>query len=137
MKRDRSVQWMGNNQKSIDALLSNHMAATELQIGHKLRIHGLGLETIIDLGDFVIVDGDRIGIRRAPVASDEFVTWTGKNLESVKSFTEGAGVRFEVHDERLDVMGGENLIASLSRGDRITKQNGNMTVTRAGEHHRI
>lgn len=135
--REKSVQWTGGNQAAIDQLLAGHMVATEIQIGHKLRIHGIGLETIIDLGDFVILDGDSLGIRRTPVASDEFVTWTGKNLDKVEAFTTGAGVRFEVHDETLSVYGGDQLFAELNRGDRITRQNGNMVVTRLGEHHRI
>jgi hypothetical protein len=99
----------------------------------------MGLNTHISVGDTVMVDGDRLGIKRAkplPVI-DPFVTWEGDNLLEIDDFLKLYGVRLEVMNERLNIHAGHELMASLGRGDRVTKSNGNVVISRAGQHHRV
>jgi hypothetical protein len=134
-----SVRWTGNNTRDINRLLEQHAARAEPD-GGRLHLVGMGVNTHICVGDTVMVDGDRLGITRAkPLPTiDKFVTWEGDNLLEIDDFLRLYGVRLEVISERLNVFGGHELMASLGRGDRITKaSDGNIVVSRAGQHHRV
>lgn len=99
----------------------------------------MGLNTHISVGDTIMVEGDRLGIKRAkPLPTvDPYVTWEGDNVLEIDEFLKLYGVRLEVMSDRLNVYAGHELMASLGRGDRITKANGNIVVSRAGQHHRV
>ena len=132
------VRWMGNNTSAINRLLDEHMARAEPD-GGRLHIVGMGLNTHISVGDTVIVEGDRLGIKRVkplPVV-DPFVTWEGDNVLEIDDFLKLYGVRLEVMSDILNIFAGPDLMASLGRGDRITKSNGNVVISRVGEHHRV
>lgn len=133
------VRWTGNNTRDINRALETHMARAEPD-GGRLHIVGMGLNTHICVGDSLLVEGDRLGIKRAkPLpAIDKYVTWEGDNLLEIDDFLKLYGVRLEVMNERLNVFGGHELMASMGRGDRITKaSDGTIVVTRAGQHHRV
>jgi hypothetical protein len=107
--------------------------------GGRLHLVGMGLNTHICVGDTVMVDGDRLGIKRAkPLPGvDPFVTWEGDNVLEIDDFLKLYGVRLEVMNERLNIHAGHELMASLGRGDRVTKSSGNVVISRAGQHHRV
>jgi hypothetical protein len=132
------VRWTGDNTRDVNRLLDEHMARAEPD-GPRLHIVGMGLNTHISVGDIVMVEGDRLGIKRAkPLPTvDPYVAWDGDNVLEIDDFLRLYGVRLEVISERLNVFAGPELMASLGRGDRITKSNGNVVITRAGEHHRV
>jgi hypothetical protein len=133
------IRWTGNNTRNVSKLLESHMARAEPD-GGRLHLVGMGLNTHISVGDTVMIDGDRLGIKRAkPLPTvDPYVTWEGDNLLEVDDFLKLYGVRLEVMNDRLNIHALHELIASLGRGDRITKANdGNIVVSRAGQHHRV
>lgn len=132
------VRWTGNNTRDVNRLLEDHMARAEPD-GARLHLVGMGLNTHISVGDTVMVEGDRLGIKRAkPLPTvDPFVTWEGDNLLEIDDFLKLYGVNLQVMSERLNVYAGHELMASLGRGDRITKANGNVVISRAGQHHRV
>jgi hypothetical protein len=90
-----------------------------------------------------MVDGDRLGIKRTkPLPTvDPFVTWEGDNLLEVDDFLKLYGVRIEVISDRLNIFAGHELMASMGRGDRVTKKLGSsqahIEISRAGQHHRV
>lgn len=133
------VRWTGNNTRDINRILESHMARAEPD-GARLHLVGMGLNTHISVGDVVIVEGDRLGIKRAkplPVI-DKFVTWEGDNVLEIDDFLKLYGVNLQVMGERLNIFAAHELMASLGRGDRITKaSDGNIVVSRAGQHHRV
>lgn len=132
------VKWTGNNTRDVNRLLEQHMARAEPD-GARLHLVGMGLNTHITIGDTVMVEGDRLGIKRAkPLPTvDPFVTWEGDNVLEIDDFLKLYGVRIEVVSERLNIHAGHELMASLGRGDRVTKSNGNIVISRAGQHHRV
>lgn len=132
------VRWHGNNTEAVNKLLREHHAVAEPD-GPRLHLVGIGLNTHISVGDVVIVEGDRLGIKRSKPQPqiDPYLTWTGDNLFEMDDFLKLYGVRLEVMAERLNVFAGRDLMASLGRGDRVTKTSGNVIVSRAGEHHRV
>lgn len=132
------VRWHGNNIDAVNRLLAEYHAIAEPD-GARLHIVGIGLNTHICVGDIVMVEGDRLGIKRAkPLPQiNPYVTWAGDNLFEMDDFLKLYGVRLEVMAERLNIFAGQDLMASLGRGDRVTKANGNVIVSRAGEHHRV
>lgn len=132
------ILWTGDNTLDVDQLLKAHNARAESDSG-KLHILGIGLNTHISVGDSLLIEGGRLGIRRATIEPppDPFVIWTG-NLLEIDEFLKPYGVRVEVMAERLNIYAGHEIMASLSRGDRITKTAAcDIVVSRAGEHHRI
>ncbi len=61
-----NVQWKVDNVSEIDALLVDHVAVLEVS-GDQLRIRGPGgLEIILNPGDCLLRDGDRLGTVRVP-----------------------------------------------------------------------
>jgi hypothetical protein len=132
------VRWTGNNTRAISRLLEEHMARAEPD-GGRLHLVGMGLNTHICVGDVVVVEGDRLGIKRVkPLpAVDPYVTWEGDNLLEVDEFLTLYGARLAVMGDQLTIHAGHELMASLARGDRITKSKGNVVISRAGEHHRV
>ena len=132
------ILWDGSNTIEVDRLLKSGNARAEPDAG-KLHILGIGLNTHISIGDSLMIEGGRLGIKRATVEPqpDKFVTWTG-NLLEIDEFLKPYGVRVEVMAERLNIYAGHEIMASLSRGDRITKTAaGEIVVSRVGEHHRV
>ena len=130
---------MGNNTQAVNRLLDEYMARAEPDSG-RLHIVGMGLNTHISVGDTVMVEDGRLGIKRAkPLPTvDPFVTWEGDNVLEIDEFLKLYGVNLQVISERLNVFAGPELMASLGRGDRITKaSDGNVVVSRAGQHHRV
>ncbi len=61
-----NVQWQVDNLHEIMSLLSGHMATIE-QSGDACRIRGpMGLEIVLQPGDCLVRDGDRLGVVRVP-----------------------------------------------------------------------
>lgn len=135
----REIRWLGNNTGAINKLLEAYMVRAEPD-GPRLHLVGMGLNTHISVGDTVTVENDRLGIRRVKplVKVGPYVTWEGDNLLEIDDFLKLYGVRLQVMSELLAIFTGTNeLIASLGRGDRVTKTDGNIVVSRAGQHHRV
>ncbi len=132
------LRWTGNNTDQLSKLLADFHARAEPD-GATLHLVGIGLNTHISVGDTLIIEGSRLGIRRdKPQQKDEkYVTWEGDNLLEIDDFLLLYGVRIEVISDRLLIHGGHELIASIGRGDRITKaSSGDIVISRAGQHHR-
>lgn len=130
---------MGNNTGAVNKLLEEYLARAEPD-GARLHIVGMGLNTHISVGDAILIEGDRLGVKRAKPAPtiDPFITWEGDNPLEIDDFLKLYGVRLEVMNDRLNIHAAHELMASLSRGDRITKAStGEIVVSRAGQHHRV
>lgn len=134
-----SIVWDGDNAKEIERLLSHHLARAD-KAGDKLRLIGIGLNVELSLGDTVLLDGDRLGIVRAgagvPDLYPEMVVWAGDNLSAFEEFLKPSGIHLLVEGERLSIYGGFQHIATLNRGDRVERKNGQMHVSRVGKDHR-
>jgi hypothetical protein len=133
------VTWHGNNTAAINTLLDGFMARAEPD-GPRLHLVGMGLNTFVSVGDTIETEGDRLGIhRKKPLEQpDRYVTWEGNNILEIDEFLKLQGVWIEVSSERLNIHAQDKTIASLGRGDRITKKaDGNIVVSRAGQHHRV
>jgi hypothetical protein len=135
----RSIVWEGDNAAEVERLLSDHLARADKH-GDKLVLIGIGLNVELSLGDTVLLDGDRLGIVRAgagiPDLYPEMVVWAGDNLPAFEEFLKPAGVHLVVQGERLSIYGGFQHIATLNRGDRVERKNGQMVVSRVGKDHR-
>ena len=131
-----SVTWDGRNTEALTTILSQHDVSIEKD-GSRLHLHGIGLNTFISEGDAVEVDGDRLGIRRAtPLPQkDVYLTWTGANVLAFDDFLKLYAINMAVVGECLNIYAGPNLMCSLARGDRITKRDGQIVVSRAGKDH--
>jgi hypothetical protein len=131
-----TVQWTGENAAEIESLLTSHLVRADKH-GDKLTLIGIGLNVELNLGDTVLLDGDRLGIVRAGVGiPEDFVTWAGDNLPAVEAFLQPYGVSLLVEGERLSIYGGFQHIATLNRGDRVERKSGQMVVSRVGKDHR-
>lgn len=133
------VRWTGNNTRDVNKLLEDHLARAEPD-GATLHIVGIGLNTHICVGDVVLIENDRLGIKRVKPApqADPFVTWTGDNVFEIDDFLKLYGVHIDVMNDLLNIHAGHDLMASLGRGDRITKSStGEIVISRAGQHHRV
>lgn len=135
----RSIVWDGDNVAQVEQLLGQHLARAD-KSGDKLRLIGIGLNVELNLGDTVLLDGDRLGIVRAnagiPDLYPEMVVWAGDNLPAFEEFLKPAGVHLLVEGERLSIYGGFQHIATLNRGDRVERKNGQMVVSRVGKDFR-
>lgn len=135
----RSLVWDGDNATEIEGMLNQHLVRAD-KAGDKLALIGIGLNVTLDLGDTVMLDGDRLGIVRAGSGiSDlhpELVVWAGDNLPAFEEFLKPYGVNLLVEGERLSIYGGFQHIATLNRGDRVERKNGQMVVSRVGKDHR-
>lgn len=70
MRQGRPVRheilWRGDNPGDVDMLLRNHVAEGYKQ-GEEMRIIGLGgLDILLNPGDKLIREGDRLGVLRPP-----------------------------------------------------------------------
>lgn len=132
--------WDGDNAAEIEQLLSRRHIARADKVGDKLRLIAIGLNVELNLGDTVLLDGDRLGIVRAgagiPDLYPELVVWAGDNLPAFEEFLKPYGVNLLVEGERLSIYGGFQHIATLNRGDRVERKNGQMVVSRAGKDFR-
>jgi hypothetical protein len=132
----RSIVWDGDNAAEVEQLLGQHLARAD-KAGDKLTLIGIGLSVELALGDTVLLDGERLGIVRAGVGiPEDFITWNGSNLPAFEAFLKPYGVNLLVEGERLSIYGGFQHIATLNRGDRVERKNGQMVVSRAGKDHR-
>lgn len=131
------VMWDGKNTAEVGAQLHRHAMSIERD-GSRLHLFGIGLNTFICEGDAILVDGDRLGIRRAhdEPKIDKYLTWTGANVMDFDDFLKLYNVNMAVVGDQLNIYAGPDLMASLRRGDRITKANGTIVVSRAGKDHR-
>ena len=135
-----AIQWDGDNVAEIERFLSAHLARADKH-GDKLRLIGIGLNVELNLGDSLMLDGDRLGIVRAGAKAPadlypELVVWAGDNLPAVEAFLKPYGVTLLVEGERLSIYGGFQHIATLNRGDRVERKSGQMVVSRIGKDHR-
>lgn len=132
----RSLIWDGDNAAAVEKMLGQHLARAD-KAGDKLRLIGIGLNVELNLGDTVLLDGDRLGIVRAKAGlPQDFITWTGDNLPALEGFLKPYDVNLLVEGERLSIYGGFQHIATLNRGDRVERKNGQMVVSRVGKDHR-
>lgn len=132
----RSLVWDGDNVAEIERMLGDHLVRADKH-GDTLALIGIGLNTQLGLGDTLVLDGDRLGIVRVNAgAVQDFVTWAGDNLPAFEEFLKPYRVSLLVEGERLSIYGGFQHIATLNRGDRVERKNGQMVVSRAGKDHR-
>lgn len=132
-----TVQWQGDNVQEIEQLLRHHLARADKE-GDKLLVRGLGLKLQLELGDSLILDGNRLGIRRAETAEPlkaTYATWKGDNVSEIARFMTDYKVEFMVSGERLHVLAGKNSVV-LKRGDRLIHRDGQVIVSVAGKQHR-
>ncbi len=131
-----TVQWQGDNAAEVENLLRHHAARAD-QEGDRLHIMGLaGLDLMLEIGDSVIVEGDRLGVLRKQQGSvDIDVTWTGGNLAAIVKFMEGWNVRPDVvgADLFLHADGGYLI---LNRGDKLILRSGKIVISKVGKDHR-
>lgn len=140
LMRFTTMIWNGENVADVERFLSAHLVRADKH-GDKLTLIGIGLNVELGLGDSIMLDGDRLGIVRAGAPAPtalypEMVVWAGNNLPDFDTFLKPYGVSLLVEGERLSIYGGFQHIATLNRGDRIEKRNGQMHVSRAGKDHR-
>lgn len=137
-----SVIWTGQNTEAVKQLLDEFDLVVEPD-GSKLHLHGIGVNLHLFEGDKISVDGESLRIDRAkePPKTHKFVTWTGTNIMEFDDFLKWCCVNIMTVGDRLNIYGGPNMnevVASLGRGDRITKRaNDTIVVTRAGQHHKV
>jgi len=130
--RGRVAQWKGDNLPEIENLLGQHLARARKE-GDKLHLTGLGLDTTAELGDTIMVDGDRLGILRAATSTptkEEFLTWEGGNVPQFEAFLKGQGLTFVVTGRNLEAYAGLQRVLLLQKGDRIIKRDGQIIVSR-------
>lgn len=131
-----TVQWQGDNAAQVEHLLRHHAARADKE-GDRLHIIGLaGLDLMLELGDSVVVEGDRLGVMRKQQGSvDIEVTWTGGNLAAIAKFLEGWQVRPDVVGADLFLYADGGYLI-LSRGDKLILRNGKIVISKAGKDHR-
>jgi len=131
-----SLTWDGDNIKLIEQFLEKHLVRADKH-GDKLHLIGIGLNVELSLGDRIMLDGDRLGIVRAGgLVPPDVLTWDGTNVPAFNEFLAHAGVWLLVEGEYLTIYAGPNPIATLNRGDRLEKREGQIVVLRAGKDFR-
>ena len=71
LKRYPHVQWRVDNLDEIEALLVDHEARMRVDTDDRLLLQAVGgLDTHLMPGDCLLLDGDRLGIVRAPTTAD-------------------------------------------------------------------
>lgn len=137
----RTIQWTGDNEQVIDDLLGREHMVRADKHADKLHVHGIGLDIMLELGDSLILDGDRLGVNRAPRANpleQSFVTWTGSNMQEIVDFLAAYDVEIQVHGEGLYIKAlNSPIVLGLGRGDRLVKRHGKIIVSIAGKDHRM
>lgn len=133
-----TAQWTGDNLAEIERLLREHLVRAD-KVGERCHLVGLGLNTALDLGDSVVLEGDRLGIIRAtgPIADKE-VTWTGANVQAMADFLRDYKVRVDTIGPTLHLYGGNDpkpLV--LHRGDKLIERHGTIIISKAGVGHRV
>lgn len=136
------VQWKGDNQGEVENLLAHHLARTVVE-GSTLYITGIdGLHVEADLGDWIQVRGDSLGVQRPPRAGeDRFVIWKGDNVVEISEFVkEWQHIHISVTGSQL-LMQWDGREAFINRGDRLLirnlKSGSQLYVSRAGKDHRM
>lgn len=82
-----TVQWNGDNLPEVERLLRLHEASA-FKHGDQLHILGEGLSILLNLGDQLIIDGDRLGVLRPPTkAANPEITWDGNNVFEMSRFS--------------------------------------------------
>jgi hypothetical protein len=133
-----SVEWNGENAAEIEGLLRLHVARADKE-GDQCCIRGIdGMSIVLDLGDRVMIEGDRLGVLRKAVATAEpTIVWTGANLGDIANFLKAYRVRLDVIGQTLFIYGeGEPQPATLNRGDRLIERGHEITVRKVGRDHR-
>lgn len=139
--RGQVVQWTGDNKAEIDRFLSSHLARADKE-GEKLKVVGIGVNIEVGLGDSLILDRDRLGIRRAhdltARTKETWVTWQGNNLDKCKEFLKAHKVRLEVQAGKLGLFGDDGPYPwfILKTGDRLIKRGSEIIVSVEGRDHR-
>lgn len=128
------VQWRGDNAQEADRLLSAHLARADKE-GAKLHVVGFGLNVELELGDSLILDGDRLGVLRATTekpTKETWVTWQGNNRQKVATFLKAYQVRLEQDGRRLKLYGDRTLVPwfVLDLGDRLIHRDGQIIVSK-------
>ena len=134
------VQWRGDNLGDIDRLLAHHHATAHVQTGQKLLIRGAdGLSLEIDIGDSIILEGDRLGIDRVTIAvKTESITWTGDNVQDIAEFVRNHEVSPRVIGSGLQLLCEGEEPVHLRRGDKLEIRGGRfLCVSRGGQDHRV
>jgi hypothetical protein len=133
--RGQIVQWRGDNADEADHLVSSAHLARADKDGAKLRVVGVGLNIELDLGDSLILDGDRLGVLRHATEKpmkETGVTWQGNNLQKVKDFLKTYQVRFAQDGRRLKLYGdnSDHPWFILDLGDQLLKRDGQIIVSK-------
>jgi hypothetical protein len=135
----QSVQWQGDNADQIERLLREHVARADKE-GDQCRIRGVdGLNIVLELGDRITIDGDRLGVLRKAVADAEpMVVWTGTNLREIAEFLKTFQVRLDVVGQTLfvyEIFNAQPAVL-LQPGDRMIDRANQIIVRKAGKDHR-
>lgn len=139
--RGQVVQWKGDNAHEIERMLASHQVRADKE-GDKLKVVGIGINVEVGLGDSVVLDKDRLGIRRSHDLTrrtkETWVTWQGNNLDKVRDFLKTYKVRIEVQDSKLGLFGDDSPLPwfILKRGDRLINRGGEIIVSVEGRDHR-
>ena len=131
-----SLTWDGDNAQLFEQFLSQHLVRADKH-GDKLHLIGIGLNVELALGDRIMLDGDRLGIVRAGgLMPPDVLVWDGTNVPAFNEFLSHAGVWLLGEGEYLTIYAGSQPMATLNRGDRLEKREGQIAVSRAGKDHR-
>lgn len=139
--RGQVVQWKGDNTAEVERMLAGHLVRADKE-GDLLKLTGIGINTEIKPGDSVVLERDRLGVRRAhdltAKLKETWVTWQGNNLDKVKDFLKTYKVRIEVQDAKLGLFGDDSYLPwfILKRGDRLIKRGAEIIVSVDGRDHR-
>lgn len=135
-----TVEWKGDNTAEVESLLQRHVARADRE-GDLCHIRGIdGLDLMLQPGDHLTVEGDRLGVfRQGKPAPEPEVTWTGINMAEVAQFIH----RF--HVERVEVVGNDLMLYApgdirptvATRGDKLIERGGWLVVSKAGKDHRV
>jgi hypothetical protein len=139
--RGQLVQWQGDNVAEVERMLAGHLVRADKE-GDLLKLTGIGISTEIKPGDSVVLERDRLGVRRAHDLTrrtkETWVTWQGNNLDKCKEFLKAYKVRFEVQGNKLGLFGDESPLPwfILKPGDRLVKRGGEIVISVEGRDHR-
>ncbi len=136
-----TVQWTGDNAREIEHLLRQFVVRADLE-GEKCRVIGLrGLNLLLEPGDSLILEGERVGVIRASRESalaEPCLMWKGDNLREAAEFLKAYKVRPDVVGTDLFLYGGNDpKPIVLHRGDCLIERHNRIIISKAGKDHRV
>lgn len=135
-----TVQWTGDNEREIEHLLRDFVVRADRD-GDRCRVIGLkGLNLMLEPGDSLILEGERVGVLRATraEAAEPCMMWKGDNPREAAEFLKAYKVRVDIVGADLFLYGGNNpKPIVLHRGDCLIERHNRIIISKAGKDHRV